>query len=233
MTGFKQGAEQTIELKIENATLEGTLILPESAKGIILFAHGSGSSRFSPRNRQVADYLNNRHLATLLLDLLTIREHQRDELTREYRFDIPLLSRRLCGVVNWLAEQSPLNNLKIGLFGASTGAAAALICAAELPDRISALVSRGGRVDLAGEALENVKTPCLLIVGGYDKEVIVLNETAAERLHCHHSLAVVPAASHLFEEPDKLEEVCRLAGDWFVHYLSVAESEGSDFDDVC
>lgn len=200
-------------------SLDGTLAIPAQASGIVAFAHGSGSGRFSPRNRNVARALNGAGFATLLLDLLTASESERDELTAEFRFDIPLLARRLTIALNWLAARPATRKLPIGLFGASTGAAAALIAAATCPELVRAVVSRGGRPDLAGAALERVGAPTLLIVGGDDTQVIVLNRQAAQRLYCSHELAIVPGAGHLFEESGALDRVTELAADWFQHYL--------------
>ena len=205
-------------------TLFGTLTMPREAAAIILFAHGSGSSRFSPRNKQVAQYFNDRGLGTLLFDLLTAEENDIDELTRQYRFDIPLLGRRLDGAVDWLVAGEDFRDMPLGLFGASTGAAAALITAADRPGAIFAVVSRGGRPDLAGAALGSVRAPVLLIVGGHDSDVIDLNRRAAAQLACEHEVRIVPGATHLFPEPGKLDEVCRLAADWFEHYLAAAKA---------
>lgn len=196
-------------------SLQGTLAIPADASGLVAFAHGSGSSRFSPRNRNVARALNGAGLATLLLDLLTAPENERDTLTAEFRFDIPLLARRLTFALNWLAGRPATRTLPLGLFGASTGAAAALIAAATCPELVRAVVSRGGRPDLAGDALEHVRAPTLLIVGGDDTPVIALNRQAARRLRCRHELAIVPGATHLFEEPGTLDRVTHLAADWF------------------
>ncbi|WHZ18029.1 MAG: Protein-L-isoaspartate O-methyltransferase [Rhodanobacteraceae bacterium] len=208
-----------VTIRAGNVFLEGTLTIPAQASGIIAFAHGSGSGRFSPRNRNVARALNGTGFATLLLDLLTASENERDELTAEFRFDIPLLARRLTIALNWLAGEPATRALPIGLFGASTGAAAALIAAATCPELVRAVVSRGGRPDLAGAALEQVGAPTLLIVGGDDTQVIALNRQAAQRLHCQHELAVVPGASHLFEEWGALDRVTELAADWFRRHL--------------
>ena len=199
--------------------LEGTLAFPEKAEGIVVFAHGSGSSRFSSRNRFVAEFLNQGGLATLLFDLLTAEEHRVDEWTRELRFDIDLLTKRLIGAVDWLEARDEVADLPVGLFGASTGAAAALRAAAERPDRVAAVVSRGGRPDLAMPTLPQVRAPTLLIVGGDDEPVIGMNQKAAARLACEHRVDIVPGATHLFEEPGKLEEVARLAREWFLHHL--------------
>jgi putative phosphoribosyl transferase len=204
--------------------IRGDLAMPSEARGLIVFAHGSGSSRRSPRNRQVAAYLERLGLATLLLDLLTEAEEDDDRRDGHLRFDIGLLAQRLELAVTAVQEEPNTSLLPIGLFGASTGAAAALVAAARQPQRISALVSRGGRPDLAGDALEAVRAPTLLIVGGLDRTVLQLNREAAERLRCPHHLVVVPGASHLFEEPGTLDEVARLAGDWFTITL-VADPE--------
>jgi len=211
--------QRSLSLALENAVLQGELSVPDGAEGLVLFAHGSGSSRFSPRNQQVARYFNDLGLATLLLDLLTEDEQDVDERTREFRFDIPLLATRLAGVVDWLQQQPRLQELLIGLFGASTGAAAALICAAQRPHAISAVVSRGGRTDLAGAALELVRAPALLIVGGEDHEVLALNRDSARLLGGISRLEVVAGATHLFEEPGKLLVVAEQAGEWFLRYL--------------
>ncbi len=200
--------------------LEGALTIPVGARGLIVFAHGSGSSRFSPRNRNVARALNAAGFATLLIDLLTAPENARDISTAEFRFDIPLLARRLTFALNWAASQPATRALPIGLFGASTGAAAALIAAATRPGLVRAVVSRGGRPDLAGDALEDVSAPTLLIVGGDDAQVITLNRQTARRLRCAHELAIVAGATHLFEEWGALERVTELATNWFQHYLS-------------
>ncbi len=207
-----------------SALLQGNLVIPPDALGIVAFAHGSGSSRFSSRNQRVAQFLNQAKLATLLFDLLTAEENTRDLVTAEYRFDIPLLARRLTDAVDWLSNETVSRSLAVGLFGASTGAAAALITAADRPHSVGAVVSRGGRPDLAGEALGRVRAPTLLIVGGWDTDVIALNEQAAQRLSCEHRITIVPKATHLFEEPGKLDEVSRLASAWFVRCLSAADA---------
>lgn len=214
-------ALRCIEVAIPSgsALLQGQLAIAPDALGIIGFAHGSGSSRFSRRNQQVAHYLNQARLATLLFDLLTEDENARDERTAELRFDIALLARRLIDAVDWLGTEPASRALTVGLFGASTGAAAALIAAAERP-RVGAVVSRGGRPDLAGAALASVRAPTLLIVGGRDTQVIALNQRAAQQLACEHRIAIVPAATHLFEEPGTLDAVCRLASAWFVRHLA-------------
>jgi putative phosphoribosyl transferase len=203
----------------DGVTLEGKLEMPDAARGIVVFAHGSGSSRFSKRNNAVAAWLGQGGLGTLLFDLLTAEEDRRDAVTREHRFDIPLLCRLLAGAVAWLAERDSTRELPIGLFGSSTGAAAALIVAAKLPEQIAAVVSRGGRADLAGEFLERVRAPSLLIVGGDDTEVLALNRAARKRLRCRAELAVVAGATHLFEEPGALEQVAELARSWFLECM--------------
>jgi pimeloyl-ACP methyl ester carboxylesterase len=206
--------EGRVQIEAAGVTLEGNLLVPEGARSVVLFAHGSGSSRFSSRNRYVAQVLRDGSLGTLLIDLLTASEEAIDERTRHLRFDIDLLARRL------VAAAQRLDTLSVGLFGASTGGGAALVAAAQLPDRIKAVVSRGGRPDLAGDALPRVKAPTLLIVGGHDEAVIELNETAYERMTCERRMEIVPGATHLFEEPGTLEQVARLARDWFAKYLA-------------
>jgi len=198
--------------------LDGDLSMPPDARGLVIFAHGSGSSRFSSRNRYVADFLNRGEFATLLLDLLTPAEERVDVRTAEYRFDIPLLGRRVISATDWVTGHSVLGELPIAYFGASTGAAAALIAAAERPDA-AAVVSRGGRPDLAGDALPHVRTPTLLIVGGNDEPVIGLNQAAMRNMRATVELAVVLHATHLFEEPGALNEVQRLALEWFTRYM--------------
>lgn len=192
------------------------LVVPDGARGVVAFAHGSGSSRHSPRNRAVARTLQEAGLGTLLLDLLTAEEERVEAETGELRFDIPLLGRRLVAAVQWLAAQPDTAQLPVGLFGASTGGAAALVAAGELPERVRAVVSRGGRPDLAGGALERVTAPVLLIVGGSDQQVLRLNEQAAQQLPGPHRVHVVPGATHLFEEPGALEEVADQARQWFL-----------------
>jgi len=216
------GTLQKLEVNIPTGGVElpGTLTLPDSPSGIVVFAHGSGSSRFSSRNQRVAHALNQVGLATLLFDLLTEEEHATDADTGEYRFDIDLLTHRLVGTSDWLMLHAPTNKLSVGLFGASTGAAAALQTAAELGPQICAVVSRGGRPDLAGpNALSQVDCPTLLLVGGLDNAVIDLNRQAASQMHCHQELVIIPGTTHLFEEPGTLEEVERLSAEWFGHYL--------------
>jgi putative phosphoribosyl transferase len=203
--------------------IDADLRIPDTAIGLIIFAHGSGSSRFSSRNRAVADTLQHRGLATLLLDLLTRQEEKVDLRTSEYRFDIDRLGARVVAATDWLRARLDLRHLPIGCFGASTGAAAALIAAAERPDAVGAVVSRGGRPDLAGDALPKVKAPTLLIVGGYDEPVIGLNKEAKARMQAARTeLTIVAGATHLVEEPGTLEQVEQLAGDWFVRYLQPA-----------
>lgn len=201
-------------------TVSGNLAVPERAAGVVLFAHGSGSSRLSPRNRSVAQRLQERGLATLLVDLLTEEEEAVDVETAHLRFDIGLLADRLVGATDWLIKQPSTRDLRIGYFGASTGAAAALVAAAQRPESIGAVVSRGGRPDLAGDALARVEAPTLLVVGGDDLSVIELNREAYARLTCEKKLEIVPGATHLFEEPGTLQTVARLAGDWFLRYLA-------------
>ena len=200
--------------------LEGNLGMPQGVRGVVLFAHGSGSGRYSPRNRYVARVLREAGLATLLIDLLTAEEEEVDLRTRHLRFDIGLLAERLVGATGWLRNEPDTRNLKIGYFGASTGAGAVLVAAAERPDEVGAVVSRGGRPDLAGEALSRVEAPTLLIVGGSDVPVIGMNEEALGRMHVEKRLEIVPGATHLFEEAGALEEVARLAAAWFRRYLA-------------
>lgn len=213
--------EQIVHVPIHQALLEGNLYIPKQAKGIVLFAHGSGSSRFSPRNQLVAKFLQKNQFATLLIDLLTPEEEQIDEITRELRFDIDLLAERLMIITPWLKENPDTKHLSIGYFGASTGAAAALIAAAQKKQDIFAIVSRGGRPDLAGKFLPQVNAPTLLIVGGNDFEVIELNEEAYSLLNCKKKLEIVPGATHLFEEPGTLEEVAHLAYEWFSQFHAI------------
>jgi dienelactone hydrolase len=208
-----------IQIQIGGATLEGNLLIPDGARGVVLFAHGSGSSRFSSRNRAVAEALRKGGLGTLLIDLLTQQEDLVDTRTAHFRFDMELLADRLVGAAQWLAQNDATSGMKIGLFGASTGGGAALVAAARLPDSIHAVVSRGGRPDLAGPALEHVTAPTLLIVGGDDGPVIGMNREAFDQMSTHRDIKIVPGASHLFEEPGALEEVARLARDWFMRFL--------------
>jgi putative phosphoribosyl transferase len=210
-----------IEVRIQTpqGDLRGLLSIPLESKGIVLFAHGSGSGRLSPRNQFVAKKLQEKHLATLLMDLLTEQEEAIDERTREFRFDIDLLAERLVSVTEWVAAESTTKQLKIGYFGASTGAAAALKAAAMLGEQIKAVVSRGGRPDLAEEALGKVLAPSLLIVGERDAVVIELNKKAYDLLQIEKKMEIVPKATHLFEEPGTLEEVARIASLWFERLL--------------
>jgi putative phosphoribosyl transferase len=212
--------EREVRLQIGEVALSGTLSLPRRAGGLVVFAHGSGSSRHSPRNRFVAETLRDAGLGTLLFDLLTRNEEKIDLATRHLRFDIPLLSERVIGAIDWLAEQPQARPLTIGLFGASTGAAAALVAAAERPRRVGAVVSRGGRPDLAGEALHRVRAPSLLIVGSLDQVVIDLNRAAARQMNAPVQLTLVEGATHLFEEPGTLEEVASLASRFFASHLA-------------
>ena len=216
------GNEREVEVPVRDAKLAGTLTVPPGAHGVVVFAHGSGSGRFSPRNRAVAGALVGVGLATLLMDLLTTQEEAEDLRTAGLRFDIPLLAERVIGAIDWLPSDPALADLPVGCFGASTGAAAALIAAAERPQRVAAVVSRGGRPDLAGEALPRVKAPTLLIVGGRDVEVIRLNQQAQAMLGSESRLEIVPGATHLFEERGALAQVAALARDWFLRYLSPA-----------
>lgn len=220
------GEERDVRLTVDGRELEGTLGLPAGARGLVAFAHGSGSSRHSPRNRYVAQVLRNAGLGTLLFDLLTVEEEREDRLTGHLRFDIDLLARRLVGATDWLAAQPDTRDLAVGYFGASTGGGAALVAAAERPEAVRAVVSRGGRPDLAGPALARVTAPTLLIVGGADYPVITLNETARDRMtRAEVQLTLVPGATHLFEEPGTLEEVASLAAGWFERHLGRARSE--------
>lgn len=220
----KGKSSSEIQIPIDSIILEGNLTIPEGAKGIVVFAHGSGSSRFSPRNRYVAQELQKEGLGTLLFDLLTVEEERIDMITARLRFDIDLLANRLVNVTNWLLSNPYTNKLSIGYFGASTGAAAALIAAKEHANIIKAVVSRGGRPDLAEKALPDVKAPTLLIVGGKDYQVIEMNQLALDQLKTEQKeLQIVPGATHLFEEPGTLEKVANLAGEWFKRYLLEAK----------
>lgn len=213
-----------VHIPAGHAELEGELTLPPHAPGVVLFAHGSGSSRHSPRNRYAAQVIQGAGFGTLLFDLLTHAEEQEDHVTHGLRFDIDLLSRRLIHTTRWLNGCLPRHGLKIGYFGASTGAAAALMAAAELDDEVSAVVSRGGRPDLAGYALPLVRCPTLLIVGGRDVDVLGLNQEACNKLHCQKSLRIIPGASHLFEEPGKLEQAVQLSAAWFAQHMGGTEA---------
>lgn len=218
------GCCATVAIPIDHAALEGTLVVPDGAKGIVVFAHGSGSSRRSPRNQIVARRIQAAGLGTLLFDLLTADEERRDAATGQWRFNIPLLADRLVLAAGWLAGQPVAQRRGLGFFGASTGAAAAIVAAAMLGPAVQAVVSRGGRPDLAGPALPRLRAPTLLIVGSADLEVLELNRGASARLTCVHRLAIVPHATHLFEEPGTIEEVADLAADWFVQHLAASES---------
>jgi dienelactone hydrolase len=211
--------ERGVRIPIADATLEGDLAIPAGASGIAVFAHGSGSSRHSPRNRSVARVIRKAGVGTLLFDLLTREEESVDLYTRHLRFDIELLAERLIRATGWLAEQEEARNLRIGYFGSSTGAAAALMAAARLGEKIGAVVSRGGRPDLAGAALPLVKSPTLLIIGGDDQPVIELNQRAYEQMRCEKEMRIIPDATHLFEEPGALEQVAELAAAWFRDHL--------------
>lgn len=210
-----KGNEREVAVRAGHAGLPGNLLLPDEPIGLVAFAHGSGSSRRSPRNRAVAAALAASGLAALLFDLLTEEEGRIDAVTREHRFDIRLLTDRLTGAVDWIGTEEDIRDLPVGLFGASTGAAAALGTAAARPERVRAVVSRGGRPDLADEALVRVRAPVLLVVGGEDEPVIGMNRDAAAKLPGEKKLEIIPGATHLFEEPGKLEAVARLASDWF------------------
>jgi dienelactone hydrolase len=211
-----------VTLPAGGVALEGDLELPPGAGALVVFAHGSGSSRHSPRNRLVAEALRKAGLGTLLIDLLTAEEEAEDVRTRALRFDIELLAQRVTSAVDWTARRDELAGVALGAFGASTGAAAALVAAARRPERVAALVSRGGRPDLAGDALGLVRAPTLLIVGGADTPVIAMNRAAMARLRCAVELEMVPGASHLFEEPGALERVAELAAAWFARHLQRA-----------
>lgn len=210
---------RAILVSADSVKLHGDLAIPKDARGIVLFAHGSGSGRHSPRNKYVAQILQKNGLATLLIDLLTEEEEKIDDYTAHLRFDIGLLAKRLSGATNWLIKNPDTENLNIGYFGASTGAAAALVASVDHQDTINAIVSRGGRPDLAGSSLPNVKAPTLLIVGGDDVQVIEMNEEAMRLLKIEKKLVIIPGATHLFEEPGTLEEVARFAANWFVSHL--------------
>jgi putative phosphoribosyl transferase len=217
--------ETEVAIPVNDVHLAGTLRIPERAGGIVLFAHGSGSSRFSPRNRHVAAVLEHAGLATVLIDLLSEREEREDSRTGALRFDIPMLADRLLAAIVWLHAQEGTTSLPLGLFGASTGAGAALLAAAGRPELIKAVVSRGGRPDLAGKALRHVSAPTLLIVGERDAVVLDLNERAAAALAAESKLEIVPGATHLFEEPGALESVAVLARDWFRLHLAGLTAE--------
>ena len=211
--------DENVTIPSGKVTINGNLTVPPKAKGIVVFAHGSGSSRFSPRNTKVAREINATGTATLLIDLLTEEEEAEDVYSGDFRFNIDLLAQRLVNATEWTMTNPDTKNLAVGYFGASTGAAAALIAAAKLPEHVKAVVSRGGRPDLAGAYLPRVKAPSLLIVGGDDLEVLELNQDAMAQMTAEKKLVVVPGATHLFEEPGKLEQVAKLAIDWFARYL--------------
>ena len=216
----------TLEVRIPagDASLHGDLSMPAEFSGVVLFAHGSGSGRHSARNRRVAMKLQQAGIATLLFDLLTGAEEEADTRTREHRFDIPLLTRRMQDAAQWVATQPDLQHAPVGFFGASTGSAAALIAAARLGDRVAAVVSRGGRADLAGPAaLAAITAPTLLIVGGADRVVVDLNQEALQRMQCHKGLVIVPGAGHLFEERGALDQVADAAASWFAKHFAHAE----------
>ncbi len=216
---MKNAEDEVVAIPSDGVTVGGNLNIPPSAKGIVIFAHGSGSSRFSPRNTKVAREINKSGTATLLIDLLTQQEETEDIYSREFRFNIDLLAQRLLNATKWIKANLTTRNLAVGYFGASTGAAAALVAAAELPHWLKAIVSRGGRPDLAGTHLSEVKAPTLLIVGGNDLEVLELNMKAKEMMTTKTEIAIVPGATHLFEEPGKLEQVAKLSIEWFSNYL--------------
>lgn len=221
-TSAIQVQEQLVHIPMERITLEGSLTIPDEAHGVVIFAHGSGSSRHSPRNRAVAQELQQGHLATLLIDLLTATEEQEDLITGRLRFDVPLLADRLVAAMEWLSHQPHTRDLPIGVFGASTGGGAALVAASHKPELVRAVVSRGGRPDLAGDALPHVHAPTLLIVGGRDTPVISMNQSALDQLRCEKRLQIILGATHLFVEPGTLDEVARLAREWFEKHLTPA-----------
>jgi pimeloyl-ACP methyl ester carboxylesterase len=214
-----KSSEHVLSIEIEGVILEGNLILPENAEGLIVFVHGSGSSRHSPRNQYVANFLNQSKFGTFLFDLLTEEEEILDIHTGSLRFDIELLTERVIGVTKWLSMNKKTSDLSIGYFGASTGGAAALRAAARIPELVEAVVSRGGRPDLAGPEISYVNAPTLLIVGGDDPAVIKLNQQALKLLPCKKNLEIIVGASHLFEEPGALERVAVLAADWFCEHI--------------
>jgi dienelactone hydrolase len=215
----QSGSERTVRVPVGSIALEGRLVVPADALGLVLFAHGSGSGRHSPRNRFVANVLQEGRIGTLLIDLLTEEEEQVDLTTRHLRFDIPLLAERLVGAIDWLGAEPATAALPIGLFGASTGGGAALLASVARPEPVRAVVSRGGRPDLADDALPDVVAPTLLIVGGLDDVVIALNQVALDQMRNEKELRIVPGATHLFEEPGTLEQVANLARDWFTVHL--------------
>jgi len=212
-----------VHIPAREVTLYGELDVPAGASGLVLFAHGSGSSRHSPRNRFVAQIIREAGMGTLLFDLLTHEEEEEDSVTAEYRFNIELLAERLLAATRWVDDDPELGELKIGYFGASTGGGAALLAAAVVEDRVAAVVSRGGRPDLAGEALSKVESPTLLLVGGLDSSLIELNRTALAKLRCEKELRIIPGATHLFGERGKLEQVARLSAEWFRAHMEEAD----------
>jgi len=223
MTNFKLNEEHTVKIPSGEVYLDGLLYIPKEACGLVLFVHGSGSSRFSTRNQYVAKVLNEARLATLLFDLFTPDEDAIDNRTRQFRFDIGFLASRLIDATKWCLKQPALQSLNIGYFGASTGGGAALVAAATVSEKIRAVVSRGGRPDLAGDLLASVQAPTLLIVGGNDEVVIQLNSDAMKRLNCIKKMDIIPGATHLFEEPGTLNDVARIARNWFVSNLGTED----------
>ena len=217
---FEKDFKDEVQVSIGSVKLDGNIFIPKNAQGIVLFAHGSGSGRHSPRNKYVAEVLNKAGLGTLLIDLLTQEEEKIDDQTAQLRFDIDFLAQRLVGATNWLLKNNETKSLNIGYFGASTGAAAALVAASDYPNVVKAVVSRGGRPDLAGPVLHKVKSPTLLIVGGNDYPVIDMNQEAFDKLKTEKKMVIVPGATHLFEERGTLEVVAQLAADWFSVYLT-------------
>jgi len=219
METMQAATEVAVQIPAEEAMLQGDLVIPPQSHGLVIFAHGSGSSRHSPRNRYVAGVLQQSGLATLLMDLLTADEEAVDQYTRHLRFDIPMLSGRLVAATDWAKDEEQVRGLGMGYFGASTGAAAAIMAAAQRPEQVKAIVSRGGRPDLAEAALEQIKAPTLLLVGDRDYPVIDLNEQAFARMKCEKRLTLIPRATHLFEEPGTLEQVAEMAATWFDAHL--------------
>jgi len=216
----RKGKEELVKITINEKTIKGDLTIPESSQGIVLFAHGAGSSRNSSRNNFVADELQENNLATLLIDLLTQEEKEIDRVTREIRFDIDLLAERVIGTIDWLAANKKTKSYNIGVFGSSTGAAGGLIAAAKRGEKVTTVVSRGGRVDMASKFFPEVKVPVLCIVGGRDSQVLSLNRQAIDQMDTETKLEIVEGAGHLFEEPGALEEVAQLSVDWFQEYLT-------------
>lgn len=228
-----EAVNKPVRIPIGTIFLEGELRLPDNATGVVLFAHGSGSSRHSPRNQFVAGIIRDAGLGTLLFDLLTEAEEEKDAENGALRFDIPLLAQRLVAATHWLKKQPKTSGLKMGYFGSSTGGGAALLAAAELGDCVAAVVSRGGRPDLAGDALPKVRSPTLLVVGGYDELVICLNDDAYAKLGCEKDFRIVPGATHLFEEPGKLEQVAQISAQWFrKHIVDSDEGKEASTDDI-